>query len=447
MASRVLVIDDEPNITLSFTSLLRDQGYRVEAAASAEEGLDKIRTRSFDLILLDLQLPGMSGLDFLRRMKETSPPVVTIVISGQAEIPDAIEAIKLGAADFLEKPVSPERLIATVGSALLLSAANRQRDVLVEDLDSRCRILGNSPAVKKLLHTVTQVAPVDTTVLITGENGTGKELVASRIYLQSNRRDRPFVKVNCPGIPETLFESELFGHIRGSFTGAVKDHPGKFVLADGGTIFLDEIGDLPPACQAKLLRVLETGEVETLGADTHRVVDVRVICATNRSLEKLVADGRFREDLYYRISVFKIDVPPLRERRGDIPLLIGAFLQQFDPGHATQITPEAMAYLSSADYPGNIRQLRNIIERLTIISRGHAVTIDDVADPVNRNHSKRIESDERQSLSEIMTHYEYTVISSTLSSCGGNISEAARILRVDRANLSRRIKELGLKDS
>ncbi len=447
MPSRILVIDDEPNIALSFSSLLHDQGHRTDTAGSAEDGLKKLRNRTYDLILLDLQLPGMSGLDFLRTIKETMLPTVTIVISGQADIPKAIEAVKLGAADFLEKPVSPERLIATVSTALLLAGANRQRDMLVEELDTNNRIVGNSPAMKTLLHTISQVAPNDTTVLISGENGTGKELVASRLYLESKRRDKPFIKVNCPGIPETLFESELFGHLKGSFTGAVRDHPGKFVLADGGTIFLDEIGDLPAACQAKLLRVLETGEVETLGAEGTRVVDVRVICATNRPLDRLVTQGSFRQDLYYRISVFRIDVPPLRDRRDDIPMLIGAFLQRFDPGRTTQLTAEAVAHLTSLDYPGNVRQLKNIIERLTIISRGRPVTVEDLTLAAGRPAVTSSNAAESLSLAERIDRFERAAIESTLSACGGNISEAARLLKTDRANLSRRIKELGLKDS
>ncbi len=447
MAYRICIIDDEPNITVSFSSLLKDQGYRTDTAGSAEEGLRMIAARLYDLVLLDIQLPGMSGLELLRKFKEMTPAPVTIVVSGQADIPKAVEALRLGAVDFLEKPVAPERLIATVKTALLLSSANRQRDLLVENIEDENMMIGDSPAMKRLAVTIAQVAPTDTTVLITGENGTGKELVASRLYLTGKRREYPFVKVNCPGIPETLFESELFGHLKGSFTGAVKDHPGKFVLADGGTIFLDEIGDLPASCQAKLLRVLESGEVETLGAGTYRQVDVRTICATNRPLEKLVSDRQFREDLYYRISVFRIEVPPLRNHSEDIPLLIGAFLRRFDPSGETYLTPDAIAFLTTLDYPGNVRQLKNLIERLTILHRGRRIEVEDITSQPGRAEAISADACDENSLAERLARFERGIIQSTLSACSGNISEAARKLSVDRANLSRRIKELGLKES
>ncbi|MBU0982541.1 MAG: sigma-54 dependent transcriptional regulator, partial [candidate division Zixibacteria bacterium] len=277
MATRILIVDDEPNIRTSFTSLLKDEGYQTDAVPSAEQALVSLTEHVYNLLLLDLQLPGMGGLELLDRLtKDVTAPTV-LVISGQADIPDALQAVRLGAVDFLEKPVQPEKLIASVRAALALHDAEKQRLLMVDEIDESARIVGRSPAVTQLINVIRQIAPTDSTVLITGQNGTGKELVATRLYLESKRRDRPFVRVNCPGIPETLFESQLFGHMRGSFTGAVKDHPGKFVQADGGTIFLDEIGDLPLPSQAKLLRVLETGEVETLGAEHRRQVDVRVV--------------------------------------------------------------------------------------------------------------------------------------------------------------------------
>jgi len=371
MPDKILIIDDEPNITRSFSSLLKDEGYLTYTSASVEDASAVCAENEFDLILLDLNLPGKSGIEFLKDIgNEPSLPLV-LIISGQGNIPTALEAVRLGAIDYLEKPVKPEKLISSVKSAMMLTTANRQRTLIVENIDENSRIAGNSKAVKKLHAIISQVAPTDTTVLINGENGTGKELVATRIFLESKRRDRPFVKVNCPGIPETLFESELFGHVKGAFTGAIKDHPGKFNLADGGTIFLDEIGDLPLLCQAKLLRVLETGEVETLGTTEKRLVNVRVICATNRDLKTLIANGQFREDLYYRISVFTVEVPP-----EDIPILIGEFLSRYDPSGKTRLSPDAIAYLATLDYPGNVRQLKNIIERITIIYRNQTVVPD-----------------------------------------------------------------------
>ncbi|MBU8932520.1 MAG: sigma-54 dependent transcriptional regulator [candidate division Zixibacteria bacterium] len=440
MSERVLIIDDEPGITRSFSSLLGDEGYLTVCAGSGDKGIAALRKQRFDLVLLDLNMSGMSGLDFLRALSDIPVSPAVLVVSGQSDIPTALEAIKLGAVDYLEKPAPPEKLLASVRSALLLATANRQRMILVGEMESESQIIGHSPTVEKLLTAVTKAAPTDAGILVTGENGTGKELVAMRLFLQSHRCDQPFIKVNCPGIPTTLFESELFGHTKGAFTGAVKDHPGKFILADGGTLFLDEIGDLPIECQAKLLRVIETGEVERLGETEARLVDVRLVCATNRDLKSLISEGRFREDLFYRISVVTIEVPPLRSRREDIPLLTGEFLRRFDPGGSCRLSPEAMAYLTTLDYPGNIRQLKNMIERLTIFHRDRTVTVDDLLDMVSS-----AEEDVSMSLADRLTGYEKQLLSAMLVETKGNISEAARRLGMDRANLSRKIKEFGLK--
>jgi len=445
MPARILIVDDEQNILTSFSSLLSDEGMTARTARSAEEAAHLCAIEPIDLILLDLQLPGQHGLDFLKTLKEHPDAPAVLVISGQADIPDALRAVRLGAVDFLEKPVPPEKLITSVRAALALASAEKQRRMLVDEIDEHCRMVGSSQAVRKLTGTIAQVAPTDTTVLITGENGTGKELVATRIYLASPRRGAPFLKVNCPGIPETLFESELFGHVKGAFTGAVKDHPGKFVLADGGTIFLDEIGDLPLPCQAKLLRVLETGEVETLGSSQPRQVDVRVICATNQDLSRLIAQGKFRQDLYYRISVFTVDVPGLAERTDDIPLLAGEFLKRFDPSGRTRFTPAAMAFLGTRPYPGNVRQLKNLIERLTILCAGRTVDIDDVAIHLGEgDHGVAAESDDSSLVGQVNA-FERRLIAQVLADCDGNIAEASRRLKIDRANLSRKVKDYGLK--
>ncbi|MCB2231458.1 sigma-54 dependent transcriptional regulator [bacterium] len=446
MPARILIVDDEPNITLSFSSLLKDEGWGCTTAGSAEEALALFERGMYDLVLLDLQLPGKPGLECLREIKASAEPSEVLVISGQADIPMALDAVRLGAVDFLEKPVAPEKLIASVRAALLVADSNRQRSLAADDLDAQSPMIGESSAMKKLRKMISQVAGSDATVLVTGPNGTGKELVATRLVLESNRRTKPFIKINCPGIPETLFESELFGHKRGAFTGAVKDHPGKFVLADGGTLFLDEIGDLPMSCQAKLLRVLETGEIETLGAEEHRTVDVRVICATNRNLRELVSTGNFREDLFYRISVFLIEVPPLSARRDDIPLLAGTFLRRFDPGGATRLAGDALAWMSTQPFPGNVRQLKNLIERVCILYPGQTVGLSQLqAEPAMAESGGTARAKEQSSLSDQVTRFERTVIAEALSAADGNISEAARALGVDRANLSRKIKELGLK--
>jgi len=444
MPAKILVVDDEPNITSSFSSLLRDEGYQPDTAASAEEAARRCDHIDYSLILLDLNLPGQSGLEFLRQLRRGPMAPLVLVISGLADIPTALEAIRLGAVDYLEKPVKAEKLLASVRASLALASAHRQRTIIVDDIDDRSQITGESRAVRGLLETVAQAAPTDSAILIEGENGTGKELVATRVYLQSRRRDQPFVKVNCPGIPASLFESQLFGHTRGAFTGAVKDYPGKFVQADGGTIFLDEIGDLPLDCQAKLLRVLETGEVETLGAVDSRSVDVRLICATNRTLKRLVDERRFREDLYYRISVLVINVPPLRERLDDVPLLVGEFLRRLDPSGRTSLSAEAVAYLATLTYPGNIRQLKNIVERLTILCRDRQVSLADVQSQAGEP-GRDIGLDHSSSLVDRLRNFEKQLIGQTLKDCDGNISEAARLLHTDRANLSRKIKDYGLR--
>jgi DNA-binding NtrC family response regulator len=446
MAEKILIVDDEPNITSGFSSLLADEGFHTQMAASAEEALLKYSQADFDLILLDLNLPHMSGIDFLKQISQEGSLSLVMVISGQSDIPTALEAVRLGAVDYLEKPVPPEKLISSVKMALKLAAANRQRTAMVEEIDDSSRIIGNSRPIKKLLQTIGSIAVSEATVLITGENGTGKELVATRLFLQSNRRDKPFVKVNCPGIPPTLFESELFGHRKGAFTGAVRDYPGKFVMADNGTIFLDEIGDLPAACQAKLLRVLENGEVETLGQTDQRRVDVRVLCATNQNLKAQVEAGNFREDLYYRISVLTVEVPALRERLDDVPQLAGEFLKRFDPAQSCRLAPETLAYLSTLPFPGNVRELKNIIERVTILCGGGTVEAEDLRRTISGDARPQEKTDIGQPLSDRVHDFEKNIIVATLAECDGNITRAARALKVDRANLSRKIKDLGLKN-
>lgn len=444
---KILIVDDETPILRSFSSLLEGEGYHTEQAETIGQAEDALQQRRFDLVLLDLSFPKESGLDLLRRQAGRSTPVF-LVVSGQSEVGTALDALKLGAVDYLEKPVPPERLLAAVRSCLMLATSFRHRAVMADQADEECRLIGNSAPMRKLLEDIGQAAPSDASVLITGPNGTGKELVATRLHLQSNRREKPLIKVNCPGVPETLFESELFGHRKGAFTGAVRDYPGKFVLADGGTLLLDEIGDLPLPCQAKLLRVLETGEVETLGAAESSIVDVRVICATNRSLEEAMDAGKFRQDLYYRISVFHIEVPPLEARRDDIPLLTAEFLGHFDPSGRTSLAPEAMAELTSQPWPGNVRQLRNVIERLSIVYSGRRIGPRELASQVNTMSpaQDRSEGDPTdKTLNDYLEACERRLIAQTLADCRGNISQAARRLGVDRANLSRKVKQYGLK--
>jgi len=445
MKGKILIVDDEPNITASFSSLLTDEGFKTSTALSAEKAMEQLARSDYDILLLDLNLPGLSGIDLLDKLHTDELAPIVLVISGQTDIPMALEAIQKGATDYLEKPVEPEKLISAIGAAMKLALANRQRFLTLNRLDDHSKIIGKSRAVRQLMSTIRTVAPSNATVLITGENGTGKELVATRLHLESKRREKPFIKVNCPGVPPSLFESELFGHTKGSFTGAVRDFPGRFMQADGGTLFLDEIGDLPLECQAKLLRVLESGEVETIGSVERQTVDVRVLCATNRNLTDLIQERTFREDLFYRISVMSIEVPPLRNRRDDIPLLIGTFLSRFDPSGRTNLTPEGIAYISTLPFPGNVRQLKNLIERLTILHNGKRIPITELYEESGLQRNPQ-HPNKDISLSVSLSRFEKHLIESALIECKGNISRAAKRLGVDRANLSRKIKELDLKN-
>ena len=444
MPAKILIIDDEQNILLAFSSLLTDQGYVCNTAASAEDALKKTEQKDYDLILLDLNLPKMSGIDFLKQVQNKNDNSVIIVISGQSEISTALEAVRLGAIDYLEKPVSPERLIASVRIALLVADSKRHRAIAVEEIKEQNQIIGKSAQIKSVLKLIKQMAPTDSTVLITGENGTGKELVAASIFLGSKRKNNPYIKVNCPGIPTTLFESELFGHKKGAYTGAVKDYPGKFLLADKGTLFLDEIGDLPLECQAKLLRVIEAGTIEPLGATKSYQTDVRIICATNRNLNELIKIGKFREDLYYRISVLSIEIPPLRKRLDDIPALIGSFLNKYDPSGLTTISGDALAFLSTLDYPGNVRQLKNMIERLLILTREKTIEVEHLYNIFPTEFSNRKDNSFQLSLSEKIKNFEKQIIANSLKECESNISKTAAMLKTDRSHISRKIKEYNL---
>ncbi|HOP08105.1 MAG TPA: sigma-54 dependent transcriptional regulator [candidate division Zixibacteria bacterium] len=444
MTEKILIVDDEPNIVSSFASLLQDEGYVCIPANDSEEALRAMERSAIDLILLDLNLPGRSGIALLEELQKKQHSPRVLVVSGQSEISVALEAVRLGAVDYLEKPVAPDRLVASVRAAMMLVRVDRQRSVMADEVDRESPMIGRSRLMERLNRQIAQAAPSDATVLITGANGTGKELVATRLHLASPRRNKPLIKVNCPGIPETLFESELFGHIKGSFTGAVKDYPGKFALADEGTIFLDEIGDLPLPCQAKLLRVLETGEIETIGAVEKRVVDIRVLCATNRNLPELVQERLFREDLFYRISVLSVEVPLLRDRPDDIPLLVGEFLRKLAPDGQTALSAEAISFLTTLDWPGNVRQLRNLIERLAIVYPGRAIGLNELREQLGAGSSRNADSDEI-GLNASMARFERSLIAETLAKCDGNIAEAARRLKIDRANLSRKIRDYAIK--
>jgi two-component system, NtrC family, nitrogen regulation response regulator NtrX len=454
MAS-VLIIDDEPNIRRMVGALLGAEGYEVRDAADGASGVRLATDAEPDVVLLDLMMPGdMDGLGALARLREALPDTPVVMMSGRAGLSDAVRATKLGAHHFLEKPLSPEGVLLAMASAMELRQARREARSLRADLGLAAEMIGDAPAMRKLRESIARVAATDARVLITGESGTGKELVASAIHIGGGRRDRPFVRVNCAAIPRDLVESEMFGHERGAFTGATDRRIGRFELADGGTLFLDEVGDLGAEAQAKLLRAIEAREIERLGGGKPIKVDVRILAATNKDLERAAAEGSFREDLLFRLNVIPIALPPLRERPDDIPALVRHFskLHRARTGRLPpEWTPEALSALTRYRWPGNVRELANIVERLAILYAGATVRASDVSAvlPIERSGTTPVAplpdpTALERPLSETLDEYERVLITRALSAAGGNVAEAARRLRTDRPNLYRRLKRLGI---
>ncbi len=376
MAPTVLIVDDERNILLTLNQALQLEGYKTELASSAQVALDVLAAKPVDAVLMDVKMPDLDGIAALAKMRESRPELPVIMMSGHGTIDTAVKATQLGARDFLEKPISRDRLLVALKNALEHQKAVSELEELRAEV-GRFDMVGQGPAMQRIYALIQRAAPTEGKVLITGENGSGKELIARAIHRNSRRRSGPFVKLNCAAVPHELIESELFGHEKGSFTGAVSARRGKFELAHDGTLFLDEVGDMPPAMQAKLLRVLQEGEFERVGGAETLKVDVRVIAATNKDLEQEIEAGRFREDLYFRLNVVQLHAPPLREHREDIPALVESFLDEAcrKNGRRTlRLTPEAMQHLVAYDYPGNVRELRNLVERLAILCEGPVVT-------------------------------------------------------------------------
>src|SRR5437763_12667948 len=370
MAFRVLVVDDETAIREAIRMTLEYEGYRVDEARSGQDGIDKATKTPYDAILLDIKMPVLDGIEVLENLKEQRVPTPVVMVSGHGDIQTAVECTKRGAFDFLEKPLNRDKLLLSVRNAVRTQQLEEQVDELREEKEREYQLVGDASGMRELREQIERAAPTKATVLIQGESGTGKELVAREIHRRSSRARTPFVQVNCAAIPEELIESELFGHEKGSFTGAVRKQSGKFVAADGGTIFLDEIGDMSLRTQAKVLRVLQEGEVEPVGAATVVEVDVRVIAATNKDLIDEIRAGRFREDLFYRLNVIPIRTPPLRERREDIPTLAEHFASLFSVEynkHPKKFTAAALRAMQDASWRGNVRELRNMIERLVIM--------------------------------------------------------------------------------
>ncbi|MFN0178705.1 MAG: sigma-54-dependent transcriptional regulator [Gemmatimonadales bacterium] len=456
MTTRILIVDDEPNIRRMLGALLKSEGFEVSEAGNGNSALLEIEASKPEAILLDLMMPpGPDGIATLEKIRERDLAIPVVMMSGKAQLTDAVRAIKHGAFQFLEKPLTPEAVLVTLRSALELTRTQAENRALKSQLSRpRIDLVGTTGGIQRVRDAIAQVAPTDARVMVYGESGTGKELVANAIHHASRRAHRPIISVNCAAIPRDLVESEMFGHERGAFTGATERRLGRFELADTGTLFLDEVADLNLEAQAKLLRVLETGEIQRLGAERVQRVDVRVIAATNQKLEHAVAAGTFREDLYFRLNVFPIEMPPLRQRIEDLTSLVQHLAERVRPNHAPTFTSEALTQLASYDWPGNVRELANIVERLAIIGGGE-IDAALVRQVLPRSGSRTDSSAmspgpvatvdfQGRSLSNILDDYERALVQDALGRAGGNVAEAARVLQTDRANLYRRMKRLGL---
>ena len=449
---RILIVDDEPGIRSSLTEILTDEGYAVESVESGEACLEALERKGFRCVLLDIWLPGIDGLETLERIEkldEALRPIV-VVISGHGKIETAVRATKLGAFDFLEKPLSLEKVTVTVKNALAHRHLERQNRELRAEGGSY-NIIGNSVPMKALRGQLELMAPTSGRVLIYGESGVGKELVAHALHTRSLRADEPFVEVNCAAIPEELIESELFGHVKGSFTGAMADKTGKFQQADRGTLFLDEVGDMSLNTQAKVLRALEGQRFEPVGSGKHVEVDVRVIAATNKDLDEEISNGNFREDLFYRLNVIPFFVPPLRSRAEDIPQLAEYFLNEFCQAYARKpkhLSVDAIEALMSYAWPGNVRELRNLMERIVIMHEPARVDTDDLPLPRDsRRTSMRATSGDFRTLAEARAAYEQRYVLEVLDSEGGNMTRTAEALGLERSHLYRKMKSLGISNA
>ena len=442
---RVLIVDDEENIRQSLADILSDEGYEVDMVSSGEDAVDAVKSRPPELVLLDVWLPGIDGMEALMKIMAIKEDLPVVMITGHGSTELAVKATKMGAYDFMEKPLSMERVILTAGQAVERARLAKENRVLRESVKRKFNIIGDSPVVKNLKEQIELASKGFSKVLINGESGAGKELVARLLHEFSPRKDLPFVEVNCAAIPQELIESELFGHEKGSFTGAQESRKGKLELADGGSLFLDEIGDMSLPTQAKVLRALETQEFQRVGGAKNIKVDVRLIAATNKDLAREVKSGNFREDLYYRLNVIPITVPPLRSRKEDIPALIEHFLKVLAAEYgrsAKRITPEAVKRLSAYPWPGNVRELKNTIERLVIMNTADTVEEKDL---IFLNHELRTEDYfGYEGLKEAKDAFERDFLARKLSDNHWNISKTAEILGVERSNLHRKIKSYGI---
>jgi DNA-binding NtrC family response regulator len=447
MAERILVVDDEPNARSALAELLRDEGYAVETAADGFKALPKIEEFAPDLLLTDLKMPGLTGIELLRKARAVDPEMAAVVMTAHGEVETAVAAMREGAADYLSKPLVFDELKIVLERALERRRLRREAGFLRERLSKQYRldaVIGSSPVMQKVFDTVLQIAPARATVLIEGESGTGKELIAAAIHEHSPRAPHPFVKLHCAALAETLLESELFGHEKGAFTGAAARRDGRFQQADGGTLFLDEIGDISPGVQVKLLRFLQEREFERVGGNQTIKVDVRIVAATNRDLRQRVKDGTFREDLYYRLNVVSIEMPPLRARTGDIPLLAMHFLRKYSDENGKTIagfTDEALAGLVRYRWPGNVRELENAVERAVVVCRGDRIRGEDLIPTITSADPARAGDLFPAVPGASMADLERYAILKTLEHVGGSTSRAAELLGISARTIQYRLRE------
>jgi two-component system response regulator HydG len=440
---KLLIVDDERIVRDSLGKWFHEEGYEIGTAESASEALTRLAERRWDLALVDIKMPGTDGIELLSRVREIDPELVVIMITGYASVETAVQALKLGAYDYITKPFDPDDIAHTVRKALEHRRAERENIRLretVAEVAAPGELVGQSSAMKRVFEAIATVAPTDATVLITGESGTGKELVARAIHSASPRRFHPMVVIHCGALTETLLESELFGHEKGAFTGAQYRKKGKFEIAEGGTVFLDEIGDITLKTQTDLLRVLQEREVTRVGGNQTIPVDFRTIAATNKDLEKLIEEGRFRPDLFYRLNVFRIEIPPLRGRRDDIPLLVEHFVRKLSLAmnkRITRVAPAAMTLLQQHDWPGNVRELENAVERAMVVAR----------EPELREEDFALELRAAPATGRTLEEVERAHILRVLEECGGNQTRAAEALDIDRVTLYNKLKKYGWKRS
>ncbi|AJE02569.1 sigma-54-dependent transcriptional regulator [Geobacter pickeringii] len=454
MNETILVVDDEQDIRTALAGILEDEGYRTAFAKDGIEAVEKAKKERPDLVLLDIWMPRLDGLGTLQKLREIHPALTVVMMSGHGTIETAVKSTKLGAFDFIEKPLSLEKVLVTVRNGLDTRRLREENDTLRALAFKGHEMIGETPVMRQLQEQIRLVAPTGASVLITGENGTGKELVARAIHHESPRRDRPFVEINCAAIPEELIESELFGHEKGAFTGAIAQKKGKFDLADGGTIFLDEIGDMSLKTQAKVLRILQERKFERVGGTRTIEVDVRVIAATNKDLQEEIRAGSFREDLFYRLNVVPFGVAPLRDRVDDLPLLVEHFLDLFARREGQErrtMLPETVAALKRYDWPGNVRELRNIVERLVIMTPGRVITPAHLPESITGGTPSPHGAPGRpggvmeiSSLREAREGFEKEFIIQKLEEHGWNISKTAEAIELERSNLYRKMKSYGI---